>query len=191
MAKTRLTNADRDNIREAVIHHKFAPIEANLLAEEHALAIKARIKAYGDFLAVMEGAPKGAFVEESQVRVNVGGRKIYLNFGGEVRVFAKDGRYDGYLLSAPETDALGAKILDHAIREEQSKQDKNKLRANVKGTLAAFTTFDDLLAGWPEADKFITARWRTRPDYSANVPAVAIRDLSTALDLPPEVEEAA
>lgn len=196
MAKTRLTNADRDVIRVGIIDHKFLPIEAALLAEENALAVQARIKAYGEYLPTIEAAPAGAFPEERSVRLNIGGRKIALRFGDGYRVAARvfdkhTAGYDRYLLSLTDTDAFAKKALSWAERAEAAKAERRKLVDSVSGTLSAFRSFDDLLKGWPEADKFITARWRTRPEYSANVPAVAIQDLSAALDLPPEIAEAA
>ncbi len=191
MAKTRLTKADREAIRDAVIEHKFAPLDAANAAEEAALAVKARIKAYGSYLPTIEAAPAGAYAEQSVAPVNVGGKRISLYFDGAARLFAKSFGYGNFLLSLSEDDAFGKAILDHAERKKTLRADRSKLEDIVNGTLSAFNTFDDLLAGWPEAESFITARWRERPDYSANVPAVAIRDLSAALDLPPDVAEAA
>ncbi len=194
MAKTRLTKADREAIRDAIIKHKFTPLEADVRAEENALALQARAKAYGDYLTVIEAAPKGAFGEDDDVNLNVAGRRIRLRFGADYTTRARlyfDHCRSGYLMSLPESDKFGAKVLAWADKAEANRKARSDLRSNVLATLAAFNTFDDLLAGWPEADAFITARWRERPDYSANVPAVALRDLSAALDLPPDVAEAA
>lgn len=194
MAKTRLTNADREAIRDAVIEYKFAPIENGLAAEEFALAIQARSKAYGDYLTTIDSAPDGAFPTEGQTWLNVGGKKIKLRYGQYptyVRVFSKHCRYDEPMLSLAESDAFAKKVMIWAERSEATKSERRKLRENVGGTLSFFKSFDDLQAGWPEAERFITARWRERPDYTANAPAVTLRDLSTALDLPPDTEDEA
>lgn len=191
MTKTRLNNADREAIRDAVILHKFQPVEAALDAEMHALAIQARVKAYGDYLATIEAAPDGAFPTEGHCNLIIGGKRIRLSFGVfpcAVRVFSHHARYEREMLNLTDADPFGKKVMAWAERREEAKGQRSKLKDNVRGTLDAFKTFDDLLAGRPEAERFITARWRQRPDYIANVPAVEIRTLSEALDLPPETE---
>lgn len=193
MAKTRLTKYDREQICAAIIDHKFKPIEAALLAEEIALAVQARAKAYGDYLGVIDAAPSGAFCEGDSVDLNVGGRRIRLRFGAsyetKARIFA-DHR-NGYLLNLPESDKFGAKVLSLAERKEAARTERADLRRTLTATLGGFNSFDDLQAGWPEADRFIVARWQARGEYAPAVPAVAIRDLSAALDLPPDMEAAA
>jgi hypothetical protein len=193
MAKTRLTKYDREQICAAIIAHKFDPIEASLVAEENALAIQARAKAYGDYLSVIDAAPKGAFCEDDSIDLNVGGRRIRLRFGASyevrARIFAE--HRNGYILSLPETDKFGAKALSLAERKEASRSERAELKRTLMATLGGFNSFDDLQAGWPEADRFIVARWQARGEYAPAVPAIAIRDLSVALDLPPDAAEAA
>lgn len=194
MAKTRLTKYDRQAIRTDIIAHRFDPQERALLAEENALAIQVRAKLYGDYLATIEAAPEGAFCMDSSFTVNVGGKRIRLAFGADyktqVRLFAVHCKYDP-VMSVPDSDKFGAKIADWAQRKEATRTAREKLSGEVLGTLNSFNSFDDLQAGWPEADRFIVARWQTRPEYSANVPAIALRDLSAALDLPPDEVAAA
>lgn len=191
MAKTRLRNDDRDAIRSAIIDNKFRPIEAGLAAEANALAIKARARGYGEFVNAMDAAPIGAFPSRSNVIVNVDGKKVSLKTAAAVRCFYEHLYGSEVVLTLKDTDKLGVEIMAYATRAEAVKAEKETLREQVRGTLAAFSTFDDLQREWPEADAFITARWRTRPDYTANVPAIQISALTTALDLPPDVAEAA
>ncbi|HYC66679.1 Nmad5 family putative nucleotide modification protein [Brevundimonas sp.] len=191
--KTRLTNADREAIRAALIDHKFKPIFADLDREENALAIKVRARAYGDFLSVIDNAPEGAFPSTGKVTVAVGGKSYGVTFSGAARVFYQHDRgWSSRILEMKSGDKLGEQIEDHANRLETAKDERNHLRRTLDATLKEFRTFDDLLAGWPEAEAFITERWRSRPEYAANVPAVAIKTLTESLDLPPEtVAEAA
>jgi hypothetical protein len=188
MAKTRLRNDDRETIREAIIDHKFSPIEAALAAEAAALAIKARTRAYGDFAKVMDAAPAGAFDTTATVYVTVGGKRVGLAAGGQMRVFYAHRNGHNEALRLTDAEPLGVKIMDWASRSEANRTERQHLRRQVLATLSAFNTFDDLKAGWPEAERFITERWRTRPDYAANVPAVQIASLTAALDLPPETQ---
>jgi len=185
--KTRLTNADRDAIRAALIAHKFTPIFADLDREENALAIKVRARAYGDFLAVIDNAPEGAFPSTGKINVAVGGQSYGITFSGAARVFYRHDRgWSSRILEMNAGDKLGEKIVDHANRAETTKAERSHLIDTVNATLREFRSFDDLLVGWPEAEAFITDRWRSRPDYTANVPAVALKTLTASLDLPPE-----
>jgi hypothetical protein len=188
MPKTRLLIADREAIRDAIIAHKFEPIEAGLGAEEYALADEARRIAYGPYIKTIEAAPAGAFPESANVHVNVGGKSILLKFGEswrvQRRVFAKHD--SGYIVAVPEDDAYGARVVGWAERRDQAKASRADLRRSIAGTLAAFRSFEDLLIAWPEAATFIRPRLESRPEYEANVPAVVLADLTTALDLPPE-----
>lgn len=195
MAKTRILVSDRDAIRDAVLAHKFEPIIKGLEAVEFALAEEARKRAYGTFLKVMDAAPEGAFPTGDSAQVNIGGRRIRLRFGadGKVRkrLFHNHTRFGETIIARPQDDDLGARIVANAEALEQAQTDRNGLYRTVTGTLEQFRTFDDLLLAWPEAEAFIKARWQSRPDYTANVPAVVIKDLSALLDLPPELQEAA
>lgn len=188
MTKTRMTKYDRHAIRQAILEHKFIPVEAALLAEENALAIQARAKAYGDYLKVIDAAPAGAFAEEDDANLNVGGSRIRLRFGADykitARVFSAHAR--DTMLALRDSDPLAVKIMGWAHRAEEARRARGDLQAKLTGTLGAFRTFDDLLAGWPEASTFITERWRISGEYVASVPAVTLQELSAALDLPPE-----
>lgn len=194
MAKTRLLNADRDVIEAAILAHRFDPLDAAYLAEENALAIKIRAKVYGDFLPTMEAAPAGAFPENNAIRVNVDGRRILLSFGDSYRTVARVWNKHtggGEILSGPSSNALLAKVLDWANRREATKRERNALKYSVRATLASFTTFEGLVEGWPEAASFANTQWKARGSFVPSLPAVKLQELSAALDLPPEVAEAA
>lgn len=192
MTKTRLTNADRDAIRYAMLGHKFDPVFAQLKRDGAALAIKARALAYGDYAVTIDAAPDGAFPVAGAIHVNVGGQKHSLEFEGDARVFYKHDRgWTGCALTLVASAALGKAIVDRARAAETAKEEKQHLNNILRATLAEFRSFDDLIAAWPEAETFIKDRWRTRPEWKANVPAVALKTLTDKLDLPPDVAEAA
>lgn len=186
MPKTRLINDDRDAITRAIIAHKFDPVFAALDAEAAALAIEARHIAYGDFLRVMDKAPKGAFHTAGSMRVAVGGKRVSLSFGLLVahRVFA-DHEY-GDALALPDSDPFGARVMAHAEARKTAAAEKEALSRTTRAMLGNFTTFDDLVEAWPEAQRFVTEQWRARGTYVASVPMIAIASLTAALDLPPE-----
>jgi hypothetical protein len=188
MPKTRLLIADREAIRDAIIDHKFTPLQEALAVEEAALADEARRIAYGPYLRTVEKAPEGAFGLRSDVRVNVGGKRIQLAFAPDYsatrRVFSAHRNED--ILAVPDGDAFGARVLDYAERKEVARKQRGDLYRSTFATLAAFRTFEDLLVAWPEAASFVRPRLESRPEYEANVPAVVLADLTAALDLPPE-----
>ena len=194
MAKTRLLNADREAIEAAILAHRFDPSDAAYLAEENALAIKVRAKVYGDYLPVMEAAPAGAFPESNAIRVNVDGRRIRLNFGDSYRTVARiwsKHRDSSEILSGPSSNPILGKVLDWANRLEATKRERADLKYSLRATLASFTTFEGLIEGWPEAASFANAQWKARGSFVPNLPAVKLQELSAALDLPPDVAEAA
>lgn len=194
MAKTRLTNADRDAIRQAVIAHRFDPLEAAFAREEYALALKVRASVYGDYLAAMEQAPEGAFPTTPNINVSVDGMRVRLRFGASYDVRARiwdKHDHGGSILSTTSARSPAKDVLDWARRCEATKAEKRTLDETVRGTLSPFTTFEGLLDGWPEAATFTQARWRQRGDYSPQLPVASLQKLSAALDLPPEVAEAA
>lgn len=188
MSKTRLVNADREVITAAIIAHKFDPLfEANR-KEQHALALEARTVAYGDFLKTMDRAPKGAFGTSSTIKVAVGGKKIGLSFGAmtQHRCFYSQSYNSEPAVSLPETDPFGQRVLANAEAAEALKSERGNLKSSTRALLDNVSSFDALIEAWPEAGKFITAQWRARGTYIANVPMIAIAKLTEALDLPPD-----
>src|SRR5581483_4114736 len=142
MPKTRLYNPDRDAITRAILAHRFDPVFANLDQAGNRLADEVRRRAYGAFLKTMESAPKGAFATTSAIRVNVAGKKIGLSFGpkAEERIFYAH-QY-GELLSLPDTDDLGQRVLANAEAKEAAKKERDTLKQTTRAMLENFTTFD-------------------------------------------------
>lgn len=190
MSKTRLTNADRDAICGAILNHRFDRVDADLAVEENALAIRIRAHFCGDFLATMEAAPKRAFAEANSATFTVDGKRMRLCFGGDVRLCFADYTYSGFP-NLSEASPLGKKVMAWANKREASKADRASLRDQLRGTLSSFHTFEALVEEWPEAASFANAQWVSRGTYKPQLPALPLRQLSAALDLPPEIEIAA
>jgi hypothetical protein len=188
MPKTRLLVADREAIRDAIIAHKFEPILSAQADDEAALAEEARRTAYGAFLRTVERAPEGAFPVRSAVEVNAGGKRIQLSFSADHMALRRvySAHTHGFILAVAEDDEYAARVLAHAERKGETRKQRADLYRSTFATLTAFRTFEDLLIAWPEAATFIRPRLESRPEYEANVPAVVLADLTTALDLPPE-----
>lgn len=185
MTKTRLLASDREAIRNAVVAHKFNPIFAALADEEKAIGAMLYERLYDKAIrAAMKRLPKGALPTKCGVSVNCAGQRHHVDLPESEPIFYK--HYYGETIALPAGDALCERIKDRASREEAAKSDRSHAKKVTDATLAQFRTFEDLAVAWPEADSFIKARWQTRPDYTANVPAVVLKDLSVALDLPPD-----
>lgn len=194
--KTRLYKADRQAICKTIIEHKFSPMEAALLAEENALAAEAREIAYGKFLEMIERLPNGAFQTRMAVTVTVDGERHQLYFGarswgdGAVQHRVFDVHEYSPILRLLGDSPFGSRVKDWARRVMSAKTERDLLNRRTYATLEKFTTFDALIEAWPEANKFIVECWRERPTYVANLPTVVLSELSTALDLPPDADEA-
>ncbi len=191
MSKTRLLASDREAIRNAVVAHKFDPLFAALADEEKAIGALVYERLYDKpTRTAMKRLPAGAFPTKCGVSVNCAGQRHHVDLPASAPILYK--HYYGETLALPAGDTLCERIKERAAREETIKSDRAHAKKVTDATLAQFRTFDDLAVAWPEADTFIKARWQTRPDYTANVPAVVLKDLSAALDLPPEeIAEAA
>lgn len=191
MAKTRLRKYDRDLIGAAIIDHKFQPLRAAQEAEGHKLATEVYESHY-DLATrkVMEKLPKGAFQGRTGFGVTVNGQRHKLELAEPRPFFASFTSWDTPI-RLMDSDDLGARIVAQAHAEDNLRTQRDEATRKVHGTLAQFATFEDLLIAWPEAEAFINARLQKRTDYVAPVPAVQIKDLSAALDLPPELAEAA
>lgn len=195
MPKTRLTHDDRQAIREAIIAHKYKPIDAAHAATEAALAEELRVKLCGDYLKTMEKAPKGAFPTTNSLVVEIDGKRRHLSFGGKYpdqvyhRVFSEHYSTGTAWKTRAEGEPLALKIVAWMDAVEATKSERSNLISITRATLDGFRTFDDLLDGWPDASRFITEVWRRRGAYlPPQLPAVVLADLSAKLDLPPDGE---
>lgn len=194
MAKTRLFKDDREAIRAALVGHKYDPIFAAREREEFALAAEVWDHIYAAHKAAMAKLPAGALPESDHITVRAYGKYVTLHFGrGDFLKRPKRRLFDAHkrVWEAPACD-LAERVERWAQAGEDLKKERNEMGVKLDAALASFRTFDDLLAAWPDAERFITKRWRERPEYaSSQLPAPVLTDLSKALDLPPDVKEAA
>lgn len=213
MAKTRLNKADREHIAKAIIDYKYQPQIALNRAHEYQLAKLVYERVYtADIRKKMSALPEGAFPETDTLLAAVNGQKFKLevcadcsdelgvNLGYDisredrplVRVMYKHNDAQRYnaspMLSITDEDALGAELVEWRHDRDRLITEPDEMRRKLDATLSQFLYFDDLVSQFPEAESFILKRWRERPEGgSPGVPAVVIKDLAKALDLPPEV----
>lgn len=188
MAKTRLTNDSRRVIARKVIEYKFAPIEAALRARENELAQAAWDQVHGPFKKEIAKLPAGALKKEDDVYVNVGGHKHDLDFKEPVGCFYCFDSYSNPLV-LKDPDVI-ARAQSWAAEKDQAKTDRRDLERKVEALLASFRTFEDAVAGWPDAAGFIAAELARHGSFVdvPSLPSVKVEDVSRALGLPPETD---
>lgn len=188
MSKTTLRQDDREAIRDALIAHKFAPTDAELLALENTLAEEVRAFVHGDYLKTVERAPKGAYRTTNNIRVSIDGQHHSLAFGGRYPNAVYKRQFYEFPNAYTSAEPLMARVLEWAGRVATLKQQREALTTTALATLGAFRTFDALLEAWPDAEKFITEQWRNRAGRTERQLPVALGKLSEALDLPPDTQ---
>lgn len=190
MAKTRMTNADREEIAHKVAEHKYLPLFEAANAQRAALAQKIYDDVYSaEVQAWMAKAPKGAFNMGGSILINVAGQRHTVNFGGKEKlVFAVHGGWTSVAKAYPAGHELGEAWV--ATSHDTLRNEYQKAERMVLNALAGFRTFEDAAEGWPEASTFIMDRARLRVgNTSTTLPAVEIKAINAALDLPPETKQ--
>lgn len=193
MAKTRMTNADREAIATKVAQHKYLPLFDAAEAQRATLALKIYNDVYDEKTrAWMAQAPKGAFSKGADMRINVAGQYHTVHIPENLPIFYAH-HYDSWgsdrLAKAyPAGHELGEAWV--AVATSTLHDEYNKAEGMVLNALAGFRTFEDAAEGWPEASTFIMDRARLRVgSTSTTLPAVEIKAINAALDLPPETKQ--
>ena len=193
MAKTRMTNADREAIAHKVAGHKYLPLFKAAEEQRAALALKIYDDIYDEKTrAWMAQAPKGALrTEDSGLRINVAGQQHSVPVPEGKPTFYKH-TYgwgsDRMVKAYPAGHELGEAWV--AVTTATLRAEYNKAEHMVLNALAGFRTFEDAAEGWPEASTFIMDRARLRVgNTSTTLPAVEIKAINAALDLPPETKQ--
>ena len=196
MAKTYMNDEDKDDIAAAIAAHRYDPEKAKLIAEGIILAQKLYDRKYdADQRTFIDSLADGVLPEDDDIRVACGGQQFdvpfsgrYQSYGSETkvfkRVFSRDKGSQWFSLAAD--DPLAEALCDWRDRYTQCNEDRRTQTRKVRKTLDTWRYFDDANKAWPEASRFIVERWQTRPDYAGqNLPAIQLKDLNAALDLPP------
>jgi hypothetical protein len=193
MTKTRMTNTDRAAIATKVAQHKYTPLIDAAKAQRAELALKIYNDVYDEKTrAWMAQGPKGAFRTEGRLLINVAGQQHDVPVPDDMPVlhahshagWSSERTAKAYPAGHELGEAWVAVAAD-TLRDEYSKAEYMVLNA-----LAGFRTFEDAAEGWPEASTFIMDRARLRVgNTSTTLPAVEIKAINAALDLPPEATQ--
>lgn len=193
MAKTRMNTADREAIAREVAEHKYLPLFEAAEAQRAALAQKIYDDAYsGETRAWMDKAPKGALPMSNSFQINVAGQRHSVTFKGE-EVKPVFETHNGWGINRcakvyPAGHELGEAWV--AVAKSTLRDEYRNAKHMVLNALAGFRTFEDAAEGWPEASTFIMDRARLRVgNTSTTLPAVEIKAINAALDLPPETKQ--
>lgn len=190
MAKTRMTNADREAIARKVAEHKYLPLFEAAKAQRASLAQKIYDDVYSaEVRAWMAKAPEGALYMGGSIMINVAGQCHSVYFEEEQKpVFDAHGGWTSVAKAYPAGHELGETWV--ATSHDTLRIEYEKAERMVLNALAGFRTFEDAAEGWPEASTFIMDRARLRiGNTSTTLPAVEIKAINAALDLPPETKQ--
>lgn len=190
MAKTRMTNADREAIARKVAEHKYLPLFEAAKAQRASLAQKIYDDVYSaEVRAWMAKAPEGALYMGGSIMINVAGQRHSVHFEEERKpVFTVHGSWTSVAKAYPAGHELGEAWV--ATSHDTLRIEYGKAERMVLNALAGFRTFEDAAEGWPEASTFIMDRARLRTgNTSTTLPAVEIKAINVALDLPPETQQ--
>jgi hypothetical protein len=187
MAKTRMTNADREAIATTVAQHKYDPLFKAAADQRKVLAQKIYDDAYStEDRAWMAQAPEGALLKRKFIEINVAGQRHTVSFGEDEKpVFVNHYNWNTFAKAYPAGHELGEAWV--AVATDTLRDEFRNALDMVTRALAGFRTFEDAAEGWPEASTFIMDRARLRVgNTSTTLPAVEIKAINAALDLPPE-----
>jgi hypothetical protein len=199
---TRITN----DMRAAIIAK--AQEKAGIKAEESALQVrrdkwaeKVRVHAIGGAAAVRKAEALAAKIKDlrsqlpsglnsnyeavktdTDIMVNVGGRRVRAYFQGEPR-----NRIAPYevAITAREPLAIEWEAIENDARELLERRDT--ISAQVGGTLQKFNTVKQLIEAWPEAAELLPP---SEPASRTNLPAVPVAALNQLVGLPSEKKAA-
>ncbi len=181
MGSIRLTNDIRRIILKRLDEHAFAKREAELKAEEHALAERIYAASYSPKVrAAMEALPKGILPTRDDVWIYVDGRHLAPDLPSE-RPCADD--TERHRFAVLGSDPIGAATLAHYKKVTTLANDRDKARREAAGVLNSISTLTKALEIWPEIESF------TRDFGIAGKPvtalAIPIKALNVSLGLPP------
>lgn len=180
MAKTRMTNTDRERLRNDLLNHKFVSLRKRHKIAEAELADALWLHWHSPHIAAMDAMPDGAFVQGTRVCVRAYGQYHSLTLLEPRRFFHK---FTGHneLGASPQAEA----VEELARAGQKIEADATDLRFKLDATLAMFRNFEDVVQHWPEAADIVEGRLSKKREFVVpNLPAVQLADLTAALDLP-------
>lgn len=189
MPSTRMTNADRDAIRHAMIEARFGPLEAQHKQDWLALAHAIYNHVYDEKTRRwIKRAPEGALVITNHLSVRSAGQWRTVWFDEDLPIFAKHHSTFCYL---DATHPLAEQLDELTRRGKDLENQRKEITTQVGVALAKFSTFERAIKDWPEAETFIASRFEVVQGRKPSVPAVLLYDLNQKLGLPPSEAQAA
>lgn len=179
----KLSGTIRLMISNKILDHRFSQGDKDLKAKEHALALDLYNLIYPENVRkAMAALPANFLPTSNNVRARVDGFNydlkltVYLT-GNHDCVYGSGHRFEN-------GSKLGAKLEARvkALYEERQayKSEKDAAKRDVDNTLAAFSTYKQLLDNWPEIEPFVDV-----PEgVNRTMPVALVADLNAKLGLP-------
>lgn len=186
MATTRMNNADREAVADAIADHKYAPLIKAAEEKRTELGDKIYDDVYSpEVRAWMAKAPAGALYTSTELNVAIAGQTRTVKFSSGRPIFQVHRGWGCRSKLYPAGHELAEAYAE--VDTQTIRRARDKARNDVFAALSVFSSFEKAAQAWPEASTFIMARARTKTgSTSSGLPSVQLSALNAALDLPPE-----
>lgn len=201
MAVRRLDNVIRNDIRFALLRHRFEPTIKDIKKRHCELAMKFYEDIFKDDIKAMKRIPDGWLPKHDYISFTISGQRDLFYFNGRNCFSNSDHVILGINNKIPEIrqsqlfpDSFNPKNypISHPLAIERAKliQEKDTLDEQVrdaaayaKTVMASVTTVSRLLEVWPDVAPFVPKLEEVRV---ANLPSIPIEKLNEMFKLPPE-----
>lgn len=205
MVSLRLTNENREDILNKLIHDTFSERDEKLEKERFDIAYKIYKKIYTpSTIKKIDALPKGWLKKSASMEIYIPGENYPINFSfgyqeKEKRTPIKkrflDKEYSSYI-STPSiqfTMEKNSEIIEtirtYLDNKETLNDERRKARNSASGTLYRITTLKSLLDNWPEIKPFIPQYILDKAQTSGTAVSLPREELNKIFDLPVEERE--
>lgn len=183
----RLTNFDRDEIRDRAVKASFDPRKADLDRTEDRLAREAYALVFSAQLRKQVAAlPEKWAQRDSCLRFNVGGMDARLTVL-DAKGLPVPVSYHCSSLGSVTDEALIAAVRSHMDAKETFKEERSRAYSSLRAMLRELNTLRSLVDAWPQGYPFYAHLNKPTP---VRVPALRVSELNAMLGLP-QMQEAA
>ena len=176
VSKTRLNNADREEIANDVVEIQFRKTSEEIAVERAVLTDRVYRVMYNESeRKLMQNAPSGAF---ATVKLSTDMLRSIHALDDRL-VFARD-RYPDHEIN-PESD-LGKRLVAYATSIDEAEKKRKDDKIELTALLSLFKTWEQIETEWPEL-------WQTIKHLKpipkvTNLPALPVATLNTRFGLP-------
>lgn len=176
----RLTQADRESVRDRAIDAAFGERRKAIIAEEETFAQECFEHLFpASVRKAANSLPEGWLRQDKCLRFSFSGMQTTLNCSAPVRVPSGQS-YGCHRLGEISDDSLRGRF--HQIQSAKDDLKKTESEASLKlfAMLSRFFTLGTLKEGWPDGERFYS---HLKPRKGASVPAIQVADINKLLGI--------